>query len=177
MKEKMTLHDLYIHELQDMYSAESQITKALPKVIRGVSSEKLITALQDHLEETRRQREMLDTLFQSHNEKPTGEHCEGIEGLLKEGDEAIEKIAKGPVRDAALIAGCQKVEHYEISGYGTLKTLAMLLGYKQDVKILEQIQSQESNADELLTKIAETEVNENAAEVASPVLAGSRGGK
>ncbi|MBX3096322.1 MAG: ferritin-like domain-containing protein [Fimbriimonadaceae bacterium] len=158
-KEDMSLQELYIHELKDAYSAETQIVKTLPKVIEGIDSTDLKTALKDHLEETKSQVDRLKSIFEAHGESPTGNHCEGMEGLLKEGDEAIEEIRKGPARDAALIAGCQKVEHYEISGYGTLCALAEQLGHKEDVKTLRSIQEEEVAADKKLTEIATSSVN------------------
>jgi ferritin-like metal-binding protein YciE len=107
-KQDMTIEELYIHELQDTYSAETQSTKALPKVIEACQSPELVEALKTHLEETKTQIKRLEQVFANHGEEASGNHCEGMEGLVKEGDEAIKEIAKGPVRDAALIAGCQR---------------------------------------------------------------------
>jgi ferritin-like metal-binding protein YciE len=162
-KQDMTIEELYIHELQDTYSAETQITKALPKVIEACQSPELVEALKTHLEETKTQIKRLEQVFANHGEEASGNHCEGMEGLVKEGDEAIKEIAKGPVRDAALIAGCQKIEHYEISAYGTLCALAEQCGFTDDVEILRSIQDEEYNADEILNNVAMGSVNADAA--------------
>lgn len=162
-KQDMTIEELYIHELQDTYSAETQIAKALPKVIEACENPELIEALQTHLEETKTHIKRIEKIFADHSQKTSGNHCEGMEGLVKEGDETIREIAKGPVLDAALIAGCQKIEHYEISAYGTLCALAEQCGFTNDVEVLRSIQDEEYNADEILNNVALGSVNADAA--------------
>ena len=164
MDSKQGLKELYLHELQDAYSAETQITQALPKVIDAVSDLKLKKALTDHLDQTKKHKEIISELASSQGGSPGGEKCDGMAGLLKEGSKIIEEFEAGPVRDAALIGACQKVEHYEISAYGTLKVFADHLDRHDDVTRLDEILQQEFEADELLSEIAESAVNWKAAE-------------
>jgi len=155
-----TLQDLYKDMLDDTYSAEKQITKALPKLANAVSTPELKKAFQEHLRQTEEHIKRLDQLFQHMNAKPGRKKCKGMEGLLTEGDELMkEENADPDVVEAGLIAAAQKVEHYEISGYGTLRTYARMLGMDEAVKLLQQTLDEESQTDEKLTQIAEKRVN------------------
>lgn len=149
-----TLQDLYIHELKDLYSAEKQLIKALPKMARAASSRTLAAGFKKHLAETEVHAERLEALLQSHDETTRGPKCKGMEGLLKEGEDMIEEDADEDVRDAGLISAAQRVEHYEIAGYGTARTYAELLGDKQGAKVLAQTLKEEAATDEKLTTAA-----------------------
>ncbi|RPJ52547.1 MAG: ferritin-like domain-containing protein [Acidobacteria bacterium] len=160
------LEDLYIHTLQDLYSAEEQIIESLPKMAKAASSEELTRAFKEHLEETKRQRDRLAELIEELESEPEGEKCKGMEGLIKEGDELLKgKGTDKAVLDAALIAAAQKVEHYEIASYGTARTYAHQLGYDDAAKTLDQILTEESKTNEKLTRLAESKINEKAAKV------------
>jgi ferritin-like metal-binding protein YciE len=154
-----TLQDLYLEELKDLYSAETQLLKALPKMADAANNDELRTAFREHLEVTQEQVRRLDTIFDELQQKPSGKHCKGMEGLIKEGDEIIQEKADPDVRDAALIAAAQRVEHYEIAGYGTLRTYAKQLGFDNQAKLLEETLKEESRTDERLTKLAEGRIN------------------
>jgi len=150
-----TLEDLFIHELSDVYSAEKQISKALPKMARAATDEKLVAAFQQHLEETRGQIERIDQLVESTDGvKIKRMKCHALEGLAEEAQEIIDSVEAGPVRDAGLIGAAQKVEHYEIATYGTLHALAQKLGYKSAAKLLAETLDEEKATDEKLTAIA-----------------------
>jgi len=157
-----TLQDLFIHELSDIYSAEKQLAKALPKLARAATNPKLSEAFQAHLEETQGQIERIDQVVELCDIKLKRMKCAAMEGLVEEGKEVIEEITKGPVLDAALIAAAQKAEHYEISSYGTLCTFARHLGFKDAEKLLYQTLQEEKSTDEKLTKLAESESNPQA---------------
>jgi ferritin-like metal-binding protein YciE len=146
---------LFVHELQDIYSAEKQITRALPKMAKAATSEDLRTALQTHLKETEGQIERLDKVFEMLGKPSTGKSCQGMKGLLEEGSETLEEIDKGEVRDAAIIAAAQRVEHYEMAAYGTVRTLAEMMGQKEIAQLLQQTLDEEGNADHKLTQIAQ----------------------
>jgi len=148
--------DLLKEELQDLYDAENQIIQALPKMVDAASSEELKSAFEDHLEQTREQVKRLDRVFKSIGEKPQRKTCEGMQGLLKEGEKIIAEIAKSPVLDAAIIGAAQKVEHYEISAYGTARTMAEMLGQQDAAELLEETLEEEKATDETLTEIAES---------------------
>lgn len=151
-----TLEELFIHDLSDVYSAEKQITRALPKMARAATDEKLIAAFKQHLEETQGQIERLDQLVESEEGlKIKRMKCHALEGLVEEAQELIESVEAGPVRDAGLIGAAQKVEHYEIATYGTLRALAAKLGYTKAVKLLSETLEEEKATDEKLTLIAE----------------------
>lgn len=156
------LHAIYIDMLKDVYSAEQQIVKALPRAIDAVENQQLKESLGDHLAQTLRHVKAVAQIAKRHGEEPTGEHCEGMEGLLEECDEAAQNHDFGPVRDAALIAACQKVEHYEIASYGTLRAFANVMKHTEDGSDLSAIFDEETAADQILTKIAEVAVNERA---------------
>jgi ferritin-like metal-binding protein YciE len=154
-----TLKDLYIVELKDLYSAEKQIIKALPKMVKAATNEKLKEGFKKHLEETKVQATRLEELLTSHGETTRGPKCKGMEGVLKEGDEMIEEEADDEVRDAGLIAAAQRVEHYEMAGYGCARTYAELLGDKQGAATLQETLNEEAATDKTLTKLAKTTIN------------------
>lgn len=160
------LEDLYIHTLQDLYNAEEQMIDNLPKMAKAASSEELRRAFNEHLEETKRQKDRLTKLFEELETKPGGTKCKGMEGLVREGDELLkEKGSEKAVLDAGLIAAAQKAEHYEIASYGTARTYAHQLGYDDAAKILDQILTEESKTNEKLSKLAESKINVEAAKV------------
>jgi ferritin-like metal-binding protein YciE len=163
MAELNSLSDLFEDELRDVYDAEKQVIKALPKIIRAVSNENLKEALTAHLEETRGQVERLNTVFESLGLKPKGKHCPGMEGILEEGSELLEEEGDASVLDAAFIAGCQRVEHYEITAYGTLMAWAKILGYTDALRLLSENEREEKAADMKLSQLAESTVNREAA--------------
>lgn len=158
-----TIEELFVHLLSDTNSAEKQLTRALPKLARAASDEKLSQAFSSHLEETRVQIERIDKVIDSVPDlRLRRVKCVAMEGLIEEGAEIIDEIEKGPVRDAGLIAAAQKVEHYEIAAYGTLVTLADQLGYTEAKKLLAETLDEEKSADSKLTTIAESGVNKKA---------------
>ena len=161
MKENR-LKRLYVQELKDIYSAENQIIKALPKMARATKNRRLATAFNHHLGQTRNQAKRLKKILKSHKESTRAPKCKGMQGLLKEGDSVI-KEAKKDVRDAGLIAAAQRVEHYEMAGYGTTRTLATRLGESEAADSLQATLDEEEEADRKLTAIAESEVNPEAA--------------
>lgn len=151
-----TLEDLFIHDLSDVYSAEKQITRALPKMARAATDEKLVAAFKQHLEETQGQIERLDQLVESTDGvRIKRMKCHALEGLVEEAQEIIDSVEAGPVRDAGLIGAAQKVEHYEIATYGTLRALALKLGYKEAARLLGETLEEEKATDDKLTVIAE----------------------
>jgi ferritin-like metal-binding protein YciE len=154
-----SLHDLYISELRDLYSAEDQIVRALPKVIENVTSPELRQALEDHLEETREQVARLEQVFEMHGEESRKQKCKGMQGVLAEGEEMIGHDAPPAVRDAAIISACQRVEHYEIAAYGSVRTYAEELGQERAAALLQQTLDEEMAADEKLSDIAGSRVN------------------
>jgi ferritin-like metal-binding protein YciE len=157
--ELQTLSDLYVHELKDLYSAEKQIIKALPKMVKAASNDQLKAGFQQHLQETKEQAARLEQLLKSHDETTRGPKCKGMEGVLKEGEEMIEEEADDEVRDAGLIAAAQRVEHYEIAGYGCARTYAELLNDNDGAKLLQQTLDEEAATDKKLTKLAKTTIN------------------
>ncbi|CAN5403529.1 ferritin-like domain-containing protein [soil metagenome] len=158
-----SLRELLVEELKDIYNAEKQITKALPKVIRATKNGQLREALSDHLAETEQQIVHLERVFALLGENSGRKKCAAMEGILEEGSELIKEKGAPSVKDAALIGACQAVEHYEIARYGTVATWAELLGLDEVKEILGEILSEEKAADEKLTEIAESVVNEAAA--------------
>ena len=156
------LEDLLIHELKDIYSAEKQITKALPKMIKATSSDKLKQAFQNHLDVTEQQIERLEGVFETLGKKATGEKCLAMEGIIKEAESMMSERADASVMDAALIASAQRVEHYEIAAYGTVCAYAKQLGMKDVLKQLTTTLQEEKRTDELLTQIAEQAINTKA---------------
>jgi ferritin-like metal-binding protein YciE len=159
-----TMEELFVDELKDLYDAEKQIIKALPKMAKAASSEDLREAFQEHLEVTRKQVERLENIFSKLDDKPGGKKCAGMQGLIEEGQELLSEGDESPVLDAGLIAAAQKVEHYEIAGYGTARTHAELLGNREAARLLEQTLQEEKRTDEKLTELAENLVNQEAAE-------------
>jgi ferritin-like metal-binding protein YciE len=157
-----TMQDLFVHTLGDIYYAENQILKALPKMAEKAQSEELREAFEQHLEETREQIQRLEKVFGMCNAPVKGEKCDAIEGILKEADGLIDEIEDLEVRDAGMLAAAQAVEHYEISRYGTLIAWAEELEMDDAIDLLEQTLDEEKNADRLLTEIAEGEVNDDA---------------
>lgn len=156
------LQELYITNLRDLYNAEHQITKALPKLADAASSAELKQGFTHHLEQTKWQIDRLETIFKELDEKPGGHTCKAMEGLLQEGDDFVSTVRDPDVLDAALIGAAQKVEHYEISGYGTARAFARLLGYDMQAQLLQQTMEEEAETDTKLSKIADTQINERA---------------
>lgn len=165
-----SLRDLYIEELRDLYSAEQQILQALPAMAAAAHSDRLKQAFEDHLEQTRMHKERLELIFEQLGVSSAGTRCMGMEGLLAEGRERLHEDAPADVRDAALISAAQRVEHYEIAGYGSARTYARLLGDWDGSRLLQQTIEEEGDTDHRLTEIAESGVNQAAA-------AGERGGE
>lgn len=159
-----TLHDLLIMELKDLYNAEKQLVRALPRMAKNATSEALQEAFEDHLEETRGQVERIEQVCELLEARPSGKKCRGMEGLIEEGKEIFDEEADDMVRDAALILAAQKIEHYEIAAYATAITWAELLGEEEVASLLRETLAEEEGADEKLNEIAEGEVNEAAAE-------------
>ena len=153
------LKDLLLHELQDIYSAEQQITKALPKMMKATSSDKLKQAFEKHLQETEQQIQRLESVFKMMGVKAKGEKCKAMEGLIKEAESMMSEKADESVMDAALIGSAQRVEHYEIAAYGTVCTWAKQLGMNDVLEQLVMTLEEEKKTDVLLTKIAEKAVN------------------
>ena len=149
------LRELLIEELKDLYSAEKQIVKALPKIIRGAASQELKAAITEHLEVTKAQVTRLDEVFGTLGEKPRAKHCKGMEGLLEEGAESLEEEEKGTLRDLQLIGAAQRVEHYEVAAYGTARAMAEKLGMAQAAELLGETLAEEEQADTKLTEVAE----------------------
>jgi ferritin-like metal-binding protein YciE len=164
-----SLEDLFIEELKDIYYAEKHITKALPKMVKKASHPELAEAFEEHLEETENQIERLERIFEIIGRKPQAKRCEAMDGLLKEGKDIMSEDAEDSVRDAGLIVAAQKVEHYEIAAYGSLRTFAEKLGYEEAAELLQETLDEESAADEKLTEIAESSINEEAAEAEEAV--------
>ena len=165
-----TLQDLYVEQLRDVYDAENQLIKALPRMAEGAASEDLREAFEEHLEQTRTHAQRLEQIFEKLGEKAKGEKCKGMEGLVKEGSEALGEDMNESVKDAAIIGAAQKVEHYEIAAYGTLATFAKLLGEDEAGELLQQTLQEEKETDQKLTQLAEdinvkAEQGEGAAEM------------
>jgi ferritin-like metal-binding protein YciE len=150
-----SLQDLYLEQLKDLYDAENQLIKALPKMAKAASSAELRNAFEKHLEKTKEHAQRIETIFEGMGEKAKGQKCKAMEGLVKEGSEVIEEDMADGVKDAALIAAAQRVEHYEMAGYGCVRTYANLLGDSEAANLLEQTLQDEKEADELLGGLAE----------------------
>ena len=157
-----TLQDLYIHELKDLLSAEKQLIKALPKMAKAATDQKLTAGFKQHLEQTKEHAARLENILKSHNESTRGPKCMGMEGLIKEGAEMIEEDGDDDVRDAGLISAAQRVEHYEIAGYGCARTYAEALGDNAGAKLLKTTLDEEAATDQKLTKVATTLINPKA---------------
>jgi ferritin-like metal-binding protein YciE len=154
-----TLRDLLIEELRDLYSAETQLVSALPKMAEAASSTELKSAFEHHIEETLGHVSRLESIFKNIDEKSSGETCEAMKGLIKEGETLVKAEGDPDVRDAGLIGAAQRVEHYEMAGYGTARSLANRLGESQMAEILQQTLNEEGAANKKLTSIAESGVN------------------
>jgi len=150
------LQQLFVEQLRDLYDGEQQITEALPKLIGKASNQELKSALQEHLQVTRQQIARLEQIFTQLGQKPSGETCKGMKGVIAEGDSLVSKGNDPAVIDASIITSAQRVEHYEIAGYGTVKTYARQLGQNSWAQVLQQILNEEKEADQKLTQIAET---------------------
>jgi|SRR5208282_5218513 len=148
------LKHLYIEELKDLYSAENQLVKALPKMAKAASSEDLRAGFEAHLDQTKEHVARLEKIFKTHEESPKGKKCKGMEGLIKEGGQMIEEAPAPEELDACLISAAQRVEHYEIAGYGSVRTYAHLLGEDQAVSLLQQTLDEEKDTDAKLTQLA-----------------------
>jgi ferritin-like metal-binding protein YciE len=158
-----SLQELYVEELKDLYSAESQLLTALPKMAKAASAPQLNKAFKDHLKETEGQVRRLETIFEKLGTSPKGKKCKAMEGLIEEGKETISEDADPSIKDAALIAAAQRVEHYEMAGYGCARTYARLLGHDDAADLLQETLDEEGSADKKLTKLAETVINIKAA--------------
>lgn len=163
-KSENPLMELFVEELKDIYWAEKYLTKALPRMAKAANSEELKAAFEEHLEVTEGQIERLEEVFSIIDMKPAGKRCEAMEGLVEEGEEIISEFKGSPAIDAGLIAAAQKIEHYEIASYGTLRTFARLLGYDDAADLLQATLDEEAETDEMLTGLAEGFVNEEAEE-------------
>jgi ferritin-like metal-binding protein YciE len=158
-----SLQELYVEQLRDLYDAEQQIIKALPDMIEAASSEDLKDALTEHLDVTKTQASRLETIFSEMGETGKGEKCKGMKGVLEEGSDLVESVENPDLRDAAIIASAQRVEHYEMAGYGSARAYAELLGQTEASQLLQQTLDEEKEADETLTELA-TEINVSANE-------------
>lgn len=154
MKQMNQLNDLLMHELQDIYDAEHQITQALPKMMEAASSNELKSAFQEHLAQTEEQINRLQRVFEMMNMKAQRVPCKGMQGLIEEGRELMKEQSKGQVLDAALISAAQKVEHYEMAAYGSVRTYAYQLGFQDAAQLLQQTLDEEEMTDKKLTQIA-----------------------
>jgi len=150
-----SLRDLYIEELKDLYSAENQLVKALPKMAKAATAKTLKSGFEKHLRETKEHVDRLKKIFSDMNTSPGNKKCQAMEGLIAEGEDIIQEDAEPEVRDAALIAAAQRVEHYEIAGYGCVRTYANLLGDKRAAKTLQKTLDEEGATDEKLTELAQ----------------------
>ena len=153
--ENNTLRQLYVEELRDIYDAEKQLIKALPKMAEAATSEELRNGFEEHLEQTKGHAERLEQIFNELGEKATGKKCKGMQGLVSEASELIDEDFEGEVKDAGLISAAQRVEHYEIAAYGTVRTYATLLGEENAVTLLEKTLAEEKETDQKLTELAE----------------------
>ena len=161
--QKDSLRELYVNELKDLYNAETQLVKALPKMAKASSNAELRQGFEEHLRQTSEHVSRLEQIFETLGEKATGKKCLGMEGLVKEGAETMSEDYEGAVKDAAIIGAAQRVEHYEIAGYGTARAFAELLGENEHVSLLDQTLEEEKETDEKLTQLA-GQINSQAAE-------------
>jgi ferritin-like metal-binding protein YciE len=168
MAETGTLHDAFIDELRDTYDAEKQLVKALPKMAKAAHSPDLRAAFEAHLEETRAQVERLEQVFETLDEKVRGKHCDGIAGIIEEGQAVMEEEFDEATMDACLIAGGQRAEHYEMAAYGTLVAWARAMGHTEAADLLQETLDEEKAADKKLSSLAEGGINQEAADVAHP---------
>lgn len=150
------IKELYVDELRDLYNAENQLVKALPKMAKAANAPELRAGFEEHLEQTKGHVERLEQIFEALGESPKGKKCKGMEGLIAEGSEVMEEDYEGNIMDAALIGAAQRVEHYEIAGYGTVRAMAEKLGEDEHVALLTETLEEEKETDEKLTELAET---------------------
>ena len=155
MKES-ALKELYLKELRDLYDAEKQITKALPKMAKAAASSRLREAFEHHLGQTKAHVTRLEQIFEELDESPRGESCDGMEGLIEEGSDLIDEDMEEEAKDAGLISAAQRVEHYEMAGYGTVRTYANILGEKKAASLLQETLDEEKQTDQTLTTLAES---------------------
>jgi ferritin-like metal-binding protein YciE len=165
-----TLRDLFLNELRDMYHAEKQLVRALPRMAKAADSDELRQAIEKHLGETEGQVERLERVFQSLGQAARGKRCQGMEGIVEEGKEILEEEGQEPVIDAAIIAAAQKVEHYEIASYGCLITYADLLGEREASRLLKQNLAEEEATDKARSQLAERSINQAAAAVGADTV-------
>jgi ferritin-like metal-binding protein YciE len=168
MPENGTLHDAFLDELRDLYDAEKQLTKALPKLAKTATSSQLRDAFESHLEETKGHVDRLEQVFETLEERARGKHCDGIAGIIEEGKSIMEEDFDEPTMDACLIAAGQRAEHYEIGAYGTVIAWAQAMGHREAVNLLQQNLDEEKAADKKLSALAEGGINQQAAKVAHP---------
>jgi ferritin-like metal-binding protein YciE len=161
--QKDSLRQLYVNELKDLYNAETQLVKALPKMAKASSNAELRQGFEEHLRQTSEHVSRLEQIFDMLGEKATGKKCLGMEGLVKEGAETMSEDYEGSLMDAAIIGAAQRVEHYEIAGYGTVRTFAELLGENEHVSLLDQTLEEEKETDQKLTQLAD-QINSQAGE-------------
>jgi ferritin-like metal-binding protein YciE len=161
--QKSSLQDLYVDELRDLYNAETQLVKALPKMAKAAANDELREAFEEHLRQTSEHVSRLEQIFERLEEKPSGKRCLGMEGLVKEGSETMRENYADEVKDAAIIGAAQRVEHYEMAAYGTVRAFAELLGENEHVRLLKETLEEEKQADQKLTQLAEG-INPKAAE-------------
>ncbi len=157
--ELKTLHDLYVDQMRDLYNAETQLVKALPEMAKASSSANLRNAFEEHLGQTRQHVERLEHIFNKLNLKPEGKVCKGMQGLIAEGQETIKEKGDKDVKDAAIIAAAQRVEHYEMAGYGAVRTYAQMMGETDAASLLQKTLDEEGAADKKLTQLAEQGIN------------------
>ena len=174
--EKSSLQELYVDELRDLYNAETQLVKALPKMAKAASNDQLREAFQEHLRQTTEHVSRLEQIFEQLGQKASGKKCLGLDGLVKEGSKTIKEDYSEEVKDAAIIGAAQRVEHYEMAGYGTVRAFAELLGEAEHVSLLGQTLEEEKQTDKKLTQLAE-EINPKAAEGPGKSAAGSSEGR
>jgi ferritin-like metal-binding protein YciE len=158
-----TLQDLYVHELKDLYSAEKQLIKALPKMAKAAKDDKLTAGFEEHLKQTKEHAARIERILANHKKSTRGSRCKGMEGIIAEGEEMVEEEADPEVKDAGLISAAQRVEHYEIAGYGTARTYAEILGDGEGAKLLQATLGEEEETDRKLTKLAKSSINDAAA--------------
>jgi len=161
-----SFEDLLVEQLEDLYDAEQRLTKAIPKMADAAKSASLKSAFQEHLRQTQGQVSRLEQVFKLLNKTPRSKTCEAMKGLVAEGDEVISASGDADVKDAALIAAAQRVEHYEIAGYGTVRTFAQRLGHNEAARLLQQTLDEEADTDKKLTSLAEKAINPRAAATA-----------
>lgn len=161
MKQPASLHELYVSELKDLYNAETQLIKALPRMVEAATSPGLQAAFEEHLAVTQEQKNRLERIFEELDESPKGRTCKGMQGLIAEAEDFLD-MDDGSVQDAALIAAAQRVEHYEIAGYGTARAFATMLGYNDAAQMLQRTLDEEGEADKTLTRLAQSEINAKA---------------